>query len=267
MTPVEIIGYAAALVVGLVMGLVGGGGSIITVPVFVYLFDLNPLLATSYSLVVVGSTSLVGTVGYALRGQIDFKITAAFALPSLVSVFITRRVLVPAIPDPMLSIGTFTLPKADAILLFFAFVMILAARAMIRHRNIEDNAKSLKINYLSLGLDGLAVGLLTGTVGAGGGFLIVPMLVVMARLPMPLAVGTSILIIAVNSFVGVLGDVHWNEFNWQFLTTFTSISIVGILVGQSLSKYIAVQDLKKTFGWFVLTVAIFIVGKELFSSL
>ena len=262
----EIIGYATAVLVGLIMGLVGGGGSIITLPVFVYLFGINPILATSYSLFVIGSTSLVGTVGYLARGQIDFKVTGAFALPSLVSVFITRRVLVPAIPDPLFRIGAFVLPKADAILLFFAFVMILAARAMIRHRGIENEAKALPINYVSLGLDGLAVGLLTGTVGAGGGFLIVPMLVVMARLPMQLAVGTSILIIAVNSFVGVLGDVHWDTFDWRFLVIFTSLSITGILIGQSLSKFIAVQHLKKSFGWFVLTVAIGMIAKEIFGK-
>ncbi|GAA4412471.1 sulfite exporter TauE/SafE family protein [Nibrella viscosa] len=260
----EIFGYAAAIVAGLVIGLAGGGGSILTVPIFVYLFHIEPVLATTYSLFVVGTTSLVGSVGYAYKKCIDFSVTSAFAVPSFVSVYLTRRWLVPAIPDPFLRIGSYELPKSTAILYFFAFVMIMAAQAMVRHRQprrAERRFKKPKLGLLAL--DGLAVGMLTGTIGAGGGFLIVPMLVLLAGLPMRMAVGTSVLIIAVNSFIGFLGDLHRPDLDWPFLLQFTVFSVVGIFVGIYLSRFVSAVQLKKGFGWFVLLIAVYIIGSEL----
>ncbi|GAA4456381.1 sulfite exporter TauE/SafE family protein [Nibrella saemangeumensis] len=260
----ELIGYAAAIVAGLVIGLAGGGGSILTVPIFVYLFQIEPVLATTYSLFVVGTTSFVGSVGYGLKKRIDFKVTAAFAVPSFISVYLTRRWLVPAIPDPFLRLGTYELSKSTAILYFFAFVMIMAAQAMIRHRQPRRADRVFKRPRLGLlALDGLAVGMLTGTIGAGGGFLIVPMLVLLAGLPMRMAVGTSVLIIAVNSFVGFMGDLHRPDLDWPFLVRFTFFSIVGIFVGMYLSRLVPAVQLKKGFGWFVLVVAFYIIGSEL----
>lgn len=259
----EIIGYVAAVIAGLVIGLAGGGGSILTVPIFVYLFQIEPVLATTYSLFTVGTMSLVGSIGYSLKKQVDFTVTAAFAIPSFVSVYLTRRWLVPAIPDPFLRIGTYELPKSTAILYFFAFVMVMAAQAMIRHRQprrAERRFKQPKLGLLAL--DGLAVGTLTGTIGAGGGFLIVPMLVLLAGLPMRMAVGTSVMIIAVNSFIGFLGDLHRPDLDWPFLVRFSAFSIGGIFIGMYLSRFISTVQLKKGFGWFVLAIAIYIIGNE-----
>ncbi len=260
----EVFGYASAIVVGLVIGLAGGGGSILTVPIFVYVFGIPTVLATTYSLFVVGSTSLVGSVNHIWRKQVDLRVTATFALPSFVSVYLSRRFLVPALPDPLFQFERFVLPKSDAILYFFSIVMILAARAMIRSdRPEQGEAADGRPRYQALALDGLAVGLLTGTIGAGGGFLIVPMLVLLAGLPIHRAVATSVLIIAVNSFVGFLGDIQHTTLNWNFLLPFTGLSIIGIFLGMYLARFVAPDRLKKGFGWFVLLVAGFIILKEL----
>ena len=260
----ELIGYASALLVGIVIGLAGGGGSILTVPIFVYLFGTSPVLATTYSLFVVGVTSLIGSVTHIWNRRVDLRVTAAFALPSFISVYVSRRFLVPALPDPLFQFGALTLSKNEAILYFFAFVMVMAARAMIRNQQPENGeAADGKPRYRILALDGLAVGLLTGTIGAGGGFLIVPMLVLLAGLPMQRAVATSVVIIAVNSIVGFLGDIHHTELNFAFLLPFTGLSVVGIVIGLSLARLIPPAKLKKGFGWFVLIVAAYIVAKEI----
>lgn len=267
MTSGEFFGYASAIVVGLVIGLAGGGGSILTVPIFVYIFGIPTVLATTYSLFVVGSTSLVGSVNHLWKKRVDLRVTLAFALPSFVSVYVSRRFLVPFLPDPMFQFGRFVLSKSNAILYFFAIVMIIAARAMIRSDHPEQGeAADGRPRYGSLALDGLAVGLLTGTIGAGGGFLIVPMLVLLAGLPIQRAVATSVLIIAVNSFVGFLGDIHHTDLNWNFLLPFTGLSIVGIFTGMYLARFVAPDKLKKGFGWFVLAVALYMISRELFNS-
>ena len=259
----ELFGYASAVAVGLVIGLAGGGGSILTVPIFVYVFHIPTVLATTYSLFVVGSTSLVGSLNHIWKKRVNLPVTLAFALPSFVSVYLSRRFIVPALPDPFFQFGRFFLSKSDAILYFFAMVMIVAARSMIkRDRPEQGEAADGRPRYGLLALDGLAVGLLTGTIGAGGGFLIVPMLVLLAGLRIHRAVATSVLIIAVNSFVGFLGDVHHTNLNWNFLVPFTGLSIIGIFVGMYLARFVAPDKLKKGFGWFVLAVATFMILKE-----
>lgn len=264
MSEQEVFGYVSAIVVGLVIGLAGGGGSILTVPIFVYVFSIPTLLATSYSLFVVGATSVVGSVNHIYKKRVDLRVTAAFALPSFISVFLSRRFLVPALPDPLFAFDRFVLSKSDAILYFFAFVMIVAARAMIRNdRPEQGEAADGKPRYTTLALDGLAVGLLTGTIGAGGGFIIVPMLVLLAGLPIHRAVATSVLIIAVNSFVGFMGDMGHTQPDWNFLLPFTGLSIAGIFLGMSLARFISPNKLKKGFGWFVLLVAGYVIFKEI----
>ncbi|NID12673.1 sulfite exporter TauE/SafE family protein [Fibrivirga algicola] len=260
----EFFGYAAAVLVGLVIGLAGGGGSILTVPIFVYIFGIPTMLATSYSLFVVGTTSLIGSLNHIWKKRVDLRVTIAFAGPSFISVYLSRRYLVPALPDPLVRLGDINVPRSDAILFFFAVVMILAARAMIRDkRPSEGIAADGRPRYGSLALDGLAVGLLTGIIGAGGGFLIVPMLVLLAGLPIQRAVATSVLIIAVNSFIGFLGDLQHISLNWNFLLPFTGLSIVGIFLGMYLARYVPAQVLRKGFGWFVLAVATYMIAREL----
>ncbi|AKD58141.1 sulfite exporter TauE/SafE family protein [Spirosoma radiotolerans] len=264
MTSTELFGYASSVLVGLVIGLAGGGGSILTVPIFVYVFHVPAVLSTTYSLFVVGATSIVGSINHIWNKRVDLRVTTAFALPSFISVYLSRRFLVPALPDPLFQFEHFILSKSQAILYFFAIVMIIAARAMIRNdRPEQGEAADGRPRYSSLGLDGLAVGLLTGTIGAGGGFLIVPMLVLLAGLPVQRAVATSVLIIAVNSIVGFLGDIHHTDLNWNFLLPFTGLSIVGIFIGMYLAQFVAPDKLKKGFGWFVLVVAVYMISREL----
>ena len=259
----ELVGYAAAVVVGLVIGLAGGGGSILTVPIFVYVFGIPTLLATTYSLFVVGSTSAIGSINHLWKKRVNLRVTLAFALPSFLSVYLTRRFLIPFLPDPLFAFDNFVLSKGKAILYFFAVVMVVAARAMIRSdRPDEGEAPDGKPRYSNLALDGLAVGLLTGTIGAGGGFIIVPMLVLLAGLPIHRAVATSVLIIAMNSFIGFMGDVHHTNLDWNFLLPFTGLSIAGIFLGMYLARFIAPDKLKKGFGWFVLVVAGYVIFKE-----
>ncbi|MEH6408052.1 MAG: sulfite exporter TauE/SafE family protein [Leeuwenhoekiella sp.] len=259
-----ILGYIGALFIGLILGLIGGGGSILTVPILVYLLALNPVVATAYSLFVVGFSSLVGAVRNMQKGLVNYKVAAVFALPAFIAVYLTRRYLVPAIPEELFSINSFTLTKDIAIMVFFAIVMILASYAMIKKSTNKKECVDCKMNYPVILIYGLFIGIITGLLGAGGGFLIIPALVLLAGLPMKEAVATSLLIIAINSLIGFLGDVQNLTINWVFLGIFTAISVVGIFIGIWLNKFIDEKKLKKAFGWFVLLMGIFIIYQELF---
>ena len=260
-----IFGYLSALVIGISLGLIGGGGSILTVPVLVYLLHINPVLATAYSLFVVGATSLTGALSFMRRGLVDYKTAAVFAIPSFIAVYLTRKFLIPAIPETLITIGDVAISKDIAIMVFFAVIMVAAAISMIKNKGVAINAEpeKVKFNYPLIGIEGAVVGTLTGIVGAGGGFLIIPALVVLAKLPMKLAVGTSLLIIAVKSLIGFLGDIGNQPINWTFMLIFTSLSLVGILIGSRLSTKIDGRHLKTGFGWFVLIMGIYIMVKEL----
>lgn len=259
----QILGYLGALIIGLVLGLIGGGGSILTVPVLVYLLGFNPVTATAYSLFVVGSTSLFGALQNYRKGLVDVKTAVIFAIPSFIAVYLTRRYIVPAIPDTLFSIGDFVITKDIFIMLFFAIIMLLAAMSMIKSKKKNTTVDTeIQYNVPLIIIEGLAVGLLTGIVGAGGGFLIIPALVLLAKLPMKMAVGTSLLIISAKSLIGFLGDVQTLNIEWGFLLTFTSISILGIVIGMYISKFISDNKLKKGFGWFVIAMAIYIIYKE-----
>ncbi len=263
---IHIVGYCCALLIGLVLGLIGGGGSILTVPILVYLLALNPVTATAYSLFVVGSASLVGAAKNLQKGLVKFKTAIAFAIPAVISVFSTRKYLVPAIPDKIFSIGDFVLTKDIAIMLFFAILMLVASFSMISDRQKLLGAKKKEENtpnYLMLIPLGFLTGIITGLVGAGGGFIIIPILVLIAGLPMKKAVGTSLFIIAINSLLGFLGDIGQINIDWPFLLIFSALSVVGIFIGVYLNKFIDGSKLKKGFGWFVLIMGIYIVYKEL----
>lgn len=259
----EILGYAGALVIGIVLGLIGGGGSILTVPILVYLMAVNPVTATAYSLFVVGSSSLVGALRNIPKKLIDYRTAIVFAIPAFVAVYLTRKFLVPAIPEEIFTISGFSLTKNIGIMLFFAIIMIIASVSMIRERKQVNNPdEKVVFNYPLIIIEGFVVGLLTGIVGAGGGFLIIPALVLLAKLPMKKAVATSLLIIAVKSLIGFIGDVQNLEIDWEFLLIFTGISIAGIWLGVYLNNFIDGKKLKKVFGWFVLLMGIYIIWKE-----
>jgi uncharacterized membrane protein YfcA len=265
MDSIVIIGFSAAILIGVSLGLIGGGGSILTVPVLVYILGVDPVLATAYSLFVVGSTSLVGAGTYMKKGLVNYKTALVFAIPSFIAVFLTRKFLVPALPDPLFSVGEAIITKNIGIMVFFALIMLAASYSMITAKKCVDcdENEPVVFNFPMIALEGSVVGVITGIVGAGGGFLIIPALVLLAKLPMKLAVGTSLLIIAAKSLIGFLGDLSTQTIDWQLLLIFTSLSIVGIFIGSALSKKINEKVLKTGFGWFVLVMGIYIITKEL----
>jgi len=261
----EIIGYIASLLIGVSLGLIGGGGSILTVPVLVYLFGVNPVLATAYSLFIVGATSLVGAYPKYKSGEVNLKTALIFGIPSIIAVFATRAFIVPAIPKEVFHIGDFVVTKSLLMMMLFAVLMVFASVSMIRNKKgkVSETGEQ-KFNYPMILLEGAIVGVLTGLVGAGGGFLIIPALVLFSKLPMKQAVGTSLLIIAAKSLIGFTGDLGKQTMDWTLLLSVTGLAIVGIFIGNTLSKKVSADGLKKGFGWFVLVMGIYIIVKELF---
>ena len=260
----EIIGYLGAVLMGMSLGLIGGGGSILTVPILVYLFNVNAELSTAYSLFIVGLTSLFGSFSHMKMGNIHWRTAIVFGIPSIISVYITRHFIVPASPDVLLT-TPFKLDKDMGILVLFAIIMVLASYSMIKKGKPKAQEEGeVSYNYPLILVEGAVVGLVTGLVGAGGGFLIIPALVILAKLPMKQAVGTSLIIIASKSLLGFLGDLGRGQLiDWPFLLVFSSIAVVGIFLGAFLSKKISGDKLKPAFGWFVLIMGIYIIVKTL----
>ena len=257
-----LFGFAATILAGATMGLIGGGGSILTVPILVYLLEIPPVLATGYSLFVVGLSALVGSINYFKLGLVNLKAGTIFAIPAFVGVFLARKYLVPALPVEIFNLGNLVVGRDLIVMGVFATVMILASVSMIRGGNESEQEGELQFNYPMIALEGLIVGAVTGFVGAGGGFLIIPALVVLAKLPMKQAVGTSLMIIAVKSLFGFLGDLGNQSIDWGFLALFCLLSIIGIYLGTYLSRFVSSAKLKPGFGWFVLIMGLFILAKE-----
>ena len=262
----EIIGYIASILIGISLGLIGGGGSILTVPVLVYLFHIDPIQATAYSLFIVGASSLVGAWTKYKQGFVNLKTAIIFGIPSIIAVFATRKFLLPAIPNEIAEFGGIIVTKSLMMMLLFAILMVAASFSMIRSStsSIELKEEDQKFNYPLILLEGALVGMLTGLVGAGGGFLIIPALVMLSKLPMKQAVGTSLLIIAAKSLIGFTGDLGNSTMNWTLLLTVTALAIAGIFLGDRLSKRIDGNQLKKGFGWFVLVMGLYIIVQQLF---
>jgi uncharacterized membrane protein YfcA len=283
-----LLGYFLATLVGISLGLIGSGGSILTVPILVYIMGVDAVTATAYSLFIVGATALVGGVQNAVQKRVDFKTVLIFGIPSIAAVYATRKWLVPLIPDELFSVGSLVITKPIALMVLFAVVMIMASVSMIRPsrkparedsdpdqdplsiKGLEgglepEPSEPMRYNYPMILLEGSVVGILTGLVGAGGGFLIIPALVLLARMPMKLAVGTSLFIIAAKSLLGFTGDLQGTlAIDWNLLGIFTAASVAGIFAGIALSKRIPGARLKTGFGWFVLVMGIYIIIKELF---
>lgn len=253
------MGFVLAIVIGVVLGLIGGGGSILAVPVLVYVMGVNPIQATAYSLFIIGSSALVGARNHYKLGNIDFQIGTFFAIPSFLGVFVSRRWLLPAIPDNLYETTSFVLTKDGFLMLLFAVIMFLASFSMLFKQEQSQQLKEIK--KIKIIADGLIVGVITGLVGAGGGFLIVPALVFLSGLEIKKAIGTSLMIIAVKSLFGFLAE--WgSEIDWQLLLLFTALSTSGIFLGGFLGKFMDGKKIKKSFGFFILFMAIAIIIKE-----
>ena len=237
----------------------------LTIPVLVYLLGINPLLSTAYSLFVVGTTSLVGAVNYVQKQQVHYRSALLFSLPSFVAVFLVRRYVIPVIPDLIVITESFRLRKTVALMILFGLVMLAASILMLtdRKKQISLGTHLTRYDFLRVPFMGICIGSLTGLVGIGGGFLIVPALVLLVRLPMKKAVGTSLLIIAANALIGFASNVDSGATNWPFLLAFTSLAMLGILLGTYVSRFIPGLQLRKAFGWSVLGLSIFIIAKEM----
>ncbi|MCE3075972.1 sulfite exporter TauE/SafE family protein [Chryseobacterium gwangjuense] len=261
----EIFGYIAAVLIGVSLGLIGGGGSILTVPVLVYLFRINASVATEYSLFIVGISSVAGSLSYVKKKLVNFKIAVIFGIPSVVSIFLTRNYLLPLIPEEIFRINHFVLTKDIFLLLVFAGLMILASYKMIR-KDVESSTEnqSYKNHTLLAAGEGSVVGMLTGLVGAGGGFMIIPALVSLLKTPMKVAIGTSLVVISLNSLIGFFSSMNPADIDWSLLSSISIIAVLGIIIGSHLSKKIDGKKLKPAFGWFILIMGIYIIIKEIF---
>lgn len=249
----------------MLLGLIGGGGSILTVPVLVYLLSVLPVTATAYSLFIVGTTSIVGSLTYFKKGLVNIKTAIVFGIPSIIAVYLTRRHLLPTIPENLFSVAGFEVTKDIFLMVLFGLLMVVAAYTMLSDRKSEmqQTEEPQKFNYPMILLEGSFVGVLTGLVGAGGGFLIIPALVLFSKLPMKEAVGTSLVIIAAKSLIGFTGERGHTAFDWTLLLSLTSLSIVGIFIGSYLTQFINSDKLKPAFGIFVLVMGVYILFKEI----
>jgi hypothetical protein len=265
MAYLEVIGFIGALLIGVLLGLIGGGGSILAVPVLAYLFSIDEKAATAYSLFIVGSSALLGGIKQHFKGLVDWRTAFVFGIPAIIGVTLVRHFVIPALPEVLVTIGDLDFTRRMAMFGLFAVLMIPAAFSMLKNRPDKEIAGTVKYKYPLILLEGLIVGGITGMIGAGGGFLIIPALVILANVEMKVAVATSLIIIAFKSLTGFfLGDALIMEIDWKFLFTFSGLSFVGIFIGSYLSNFVNGKKLKKGFGYFILIMAIFIFYMEFY---
>jgi len=259
----EIIGYFMAVVIGISLGLIGGGGSILAVPVLAYLFALDEKVATAYSLFVVGAAALVGGLRQNRNQNVDWRTAVVFGIPAIIGVWLVRHYVVPALPDVLLTIGTFEFTRRMGMFGLFTVLMVWAAASMLSSKERRGGTGEVAYNYPLILAEGLIVGGVTGFVGAGGGFLIIPVLVVLANLEIKKAIGTSLMIIALKSLLGFfLGDALTTTIDWPFLLQFTAMAVLGIFGGVYIGNFIDGKKLKKGFGYFIILMAGFIFTME-----
>lgn len=259
----EILGYIAAIFIGIVLGLIGGGGSILAFPILVYLFKIDSEQATCYSLFIVGFTAFIGAIKQYNQGNLQIKSGLIFAIPSLISLLLVRNFILPSIPSTIFKINNILITKHLLIMLFFAMLMIAASYSMIKKVALEKPLQ--KINYIRLSVIGFLLGIVIGILGAGGGFLIIPALIFFAGLSIKESIGTSLLIIFINSSVGFTVDIfNGYTINYKLLALITLMAVVGMFIGTAFAKKIDAAKLKPIFGWFILVLGIYIIIAELF---
>ncbi|MDB2568568.1 sulfite exporter TauE/SafE family protein [Flavobacteriaceae bacterium] len=254
----ELLGYIMALFIGISLGLFGGGGSILAVPVLAYLFLLDEKVATAYSLFIVGFAALVGGIKQNINNNVDWITAVVFGIPALIGVWIVRHYVIPELPDVLFDVGDFAISRRMGMFGVFIVLMVAAALSMLKENTRKGGSGDISYNYPLILIEGLIVGTVTGLVGAGGGFLIIPALVVLTNLDIKKAIGTSLVIIALKSILGFfLGDALIMSIDWNFLIVFTSITIIGIFLGVYIGNFIDGNKLKKGFGYFILAMSIF----------
>jgi Predicted permeases len=258
----EILGYFAVLFIGVVLGSIGSGGSMLAIPVLVYLFSMDIETASAYSLFVVGMTSLTGAVVKQKARLLSVQAAVMFGLPSVASTFIARRWIIVSLPQQIMQSGSFSLMKEDFLLALFSILMIASSVVMIINKRSDMQSSRMSASY-HLIPSGFLVGLLAGLVGAGGGFLILPALVFFAGLSFTTAVGTTLIIIACNCLLGFCGDVFNHPIDWYFLLFITALAVLGLLVGSwSNEKLFQASSLQKAFAFFTMALGIFILVQQ-----
>lgn len=239
-----------AVLVGVSLGLLGGGGSILTVPLLAYVAGMDAKQAIATSLLVVGATSAVGAISHAKAGRVQWRTGLVFGAAGMAGAY-AGGLLGHYIPGSVLLLG-------------FAAMMIATAIAMLRGRKSTATADPAhRIPVIKVIAEGLVVGLITGLVGAGGGFLVVPALALLGGLSMPIAVGTSLIVIAMKSFAGLAGYLSTVQIDWAVAGLVTAAAVVGGLVGARVSEKVNPDALRKGFGWFVLAMSSVILAEEL----
>ena len=253
----HIAGYCFSLLIGFSLGLIGGGGSILTIPVLVFFFKIDPAIATTQALFIVGLTAISGSVPHYRNHNIDYKTAFLFGIPSVMVLFIMRRWLLALIPSTIFRLGSLVLSKPLFIMIIFSILMLIAGWTMIRENSYIPSKE--KQSFTRLIIQGCITGAVTGFIGIGGGFIIVPSLVLFAGLSMKKAIGTSLTIITINCLVGILGNLEAAaSLDYFFLSTFAAFAIMGMLAGTWAIRFIPDKKLKPVFGWIVLAMSVIV---------
>ncbi|MBS1623927.1 MAG: sulfite exporter TauE/SafE family protein [Bacteroidetes bacterium] len=265
MDVLQILGYIGALLTGLVLGLLGGGGAAVSIPILVYAFGVEASIATGYSLLIVAFTALFGSIQNIRLGHVRYGALAKCGLPALISIYVMRRYLIHSIPDVFFSYGSFTLTKNSFILFILAFFMIIVARNMIwpRPSRIEPKPEP----YLLVLVQSVIIGLFTGLVGAGGGFLLIPLILAVEPMEFRNATATSLVLVTLNSTIGFIGDLQSHlTIDWVFLGTFVALSAAGVLGGIAIANKVDNVKLRRIFGYTMMAIAIYILIREVTSQ-
>lgn len=261
----EIFALLLWIFIGLLFGLMGAGGSILTLPILVYLFRIDVSTATLYSLFIVGTTSLLGAFSYMRQGLFDRKAALDFGLPSIVAVVVTKMCIDPIIPAVFFTFGGKEFTKATFLMCLLSVIMLTSSYRIIRDRYSRVRKEEPDVvahHSQKLTMNGILVGVLSGLIGIGGGFLIIPALILFCKLPIKQAVGTSLTIIAVQSLAGFLSGYRAQPVNWSLILPITSVAILGVILGTALSKQVDAERLKIGLGWFIGITAFFIIAQE-----
>lgn len=258
-----ILGVFLFFLIGMTLSLLGSGGEILTIPVLVYVFGINPYWATSYSLFIMGIANWAATIDNIKKKHIFYKIGLYFAIPGLIVTFLIRRFILPIIPDIVFESEMISISKGSAIMLVFSLLIFFTAVKTLKGKAVNENS-SIDFSPVKSMLQGGGIGLVTGFAGAGGGFLIVPALFFGSKLPMRKAIATSLFIISITTSLGFLGDFNPSvHMDWPFLIYCTIASLAGVLIANTVKDKFTNKGLKLFFGYLILGLGIFVLFTEI----